>query len=86
MKIAVCEREGMASEQFKHCIPPCPCFIMPGNGHDTCVMSLGVEHACSALEGAGCVHCDDFSLRKLNSRLSIFMSEESQAAETHVSL
>lgn len=81
MKTAVCEREGMVIEQFKHGIPPCPNFITPGDGHYTCVICLGVEHVRSGLEGAGCVHCDDFFLRQLRSQLTLFMSEESQAAE-----
>lgn len=41
---------------------------------------LGAEHACLAFEGARCTHCDQFTVRKLRSRLALFVRYWSQAS------
>ncbi len=46
--------------------------------HDCCVFCLGEEHARDVLEGAICVHCERFSMKKLRSRLSLFSRKEGQ--------
>ncbi len=46
------KKEGESSSRFRSCVPPCGCYIVPGDTHDLCVVCLGVEHARSALEGA----------------------------------
>lgn len=56
---------------------------MPGDGHMMSVIYLRMEHVRSALEGARCIQCDDFSLRKLWSQLALFVSEDSQAVKPH---
>lgn len=55
------------SQQFRVCVHPCPHYIMGRDIHDLCVCCLEVEHVRSALEGAGCVHCE-----ALRSRLAVF--------------
>ncbi len=57
---------------FKRCVHPCPRYLTPDDTHDLCVFCLGEEHARDVLEGAICVHCELFSMRKLRSRLSLF--------------
>ncbi len=42
------------------------------------VFCLGEEHARDVLEGAICVHCELFSMKKLLSRLSLFSRKEGQ--------
>ncbi len=60
------------------CVDPCPRYLTPDDTHDCCVFCLGEEHARNVLEGAICVHCELFSMRKLRSRLSLFSSKEGQ--------
>ncbi len=43
-----------------------------------CVFCLGEEHARGVFEGAICVHCELFSMKKLRSRLSLFSRKEGQ--------
>ncbi len=57
---------------------PCPRYLTPDDTHDLCVFCLGEEHARDVLEGAICVHCEFFSMRKLRSRLSLFSRKEGQ--------
>ncbi len=57
---------------------PCLRYLTPDDTHDLCVFCLGEEHARDVLEGAICVHCELFSMRKLRSRLSLFSSKEDQ--------
>ncbi len=65
------------SKAFR-CVDPCPRYLTPDDTHNCCVFCLGEEHACNVLEGAICVHCELFSMRKLRSRLSLFSSKEGQ--------
>ncbi len=51
----------MATKQqqaFRMCVPPCLHYLTGGDTHILCVACLGEEHAQSALESAGCEHCD----------------------------
>ncbi len=66
------------SKAFKRCVHPCPRYLTPDDTHDLCVFCLGEEHARDVLEGAICVHCELFSMRKLRSRLSLFSRKEGQ--------
>ena len=61
-----------SSDQFRMCVHPCPRYITGRDTHVLCIVCLGEEHAQSALEGAGCVHCEALSMRSLRSRLSFF--------------
>ncbi len=63
---------------FKRCVHPCPRYLTPDDTHDLCVFCLGEEHARDVIEGAICVHCEFFSMRKLRSRLSLFSRKEGQ--------
>lgn len=60
----------MVNEQFIRCVPPCP--PTPGDGHELCVICLGAEHGCSALEGM------ELSVRKLHSSLHPMQLWEAQ--------
>ncbi len=60
------------SKAFRRCVDPCPRYLTPDDTHDCCVFCLGEGHACGVLEGAICVHCELFSMRKLCSLLSLF--------------
>ncbi|KAL0152305.1 hypothetical protein M9458_052028 [Cirrhinus mrigala] len=66
------------SKAFRKCADPCPRYLTPDDTHDLCVFCLGKEHARDVLEGAVCVHCELFPMRKLRSRLSLFSREEGQ--------
>ncbi len=66
------------SKAFKRCVHPCPRYLTPDDTHDICVFCLGEEHARDVIEGAICVHCELFSMRKLRSRLSLFSRKEGQ--------
>ncbi len=66
------------SKAFKKCVDPCPSYLTPDDTHDCCVFCLGEEHARGVFEGAICVHCELFSMRKLRSRLSLFSRKEGQ--------
>ncbi|KAL0169000.1 hypothetical protein M9458_037222, partial [Cirrhinus mrigala] len=66
------------SKAFRKCADPCPRYLTPDDTHDLCVFCLGEEHAHDVLEGAVCVHCELFPMRKLRSRLSLFSREEGQ--------
>ncbi len=66
------------SKAFKRCVHPCPRYLTPDDRHDLCVFCLGEEHTRDVLEGAICVHCELFSMRKLRSRLSLFSRKEGQ--------
>lgn len=50
----------MVNEQFKRCVPP-----TPGDRHELCVICVGTENGCSALEVVGCAQCDTLFVRKL---------------------
>ncbi len=66
------------SKEFRNYVDPCPRYFTPDDTHDCCVFCLGMEHARDVLEGAVCVHCERFSMRKLRSRLSLFSRKEGQ--------
>ncbi|KAL0149135.1 hypothetical protein M9458_055567, partial [Cirrhinus mrigala] len=66
------------SKAFKKCADPCPRYLTPDDMHNLCVFCLGEEHARDVLEGAVCVHCECFSIKKLRSRLSLFSRKEGQ--------
>ncbi len=66
------------SKAFKKCVDPCPRYLTPDDTHDCCVFLLGEEHVRDVLEGAICVHCERFSMKKLRSRLSLFLRKEGQ--------
>ncbi len=68
------------SKAFTKCVDPCPRYLTPDDTHDCCVFCLGMEHTRDVLEGAVCVHCDRFSMRKLRSRLSLFSRKDGQPA------
>ncbi len=76
----------MASKQqqaFKMCVHPCPRYLTGGDTHILCVACLGKKRAQSALESAGCEHCDVLPLRTLRSRLAYFR-EDAQARVPHI--
>lgn len=50
--------------------------------HSLCISCLGAEHARSALEGAGCAHCEQLHLRMLCSHMAVF-DVSGQAHATH---
>ncbi len=67
------------SKAFKRCVHLCPRYLTPDDDtHDLCVFCLSEEHARNVLEGAICVHCEFFAMRKLRSRLSLFSRKEGQ--------
>ncbi len=66
------------SKTFRKCVDPCLRYLIPDDTHDYCVFCLGEEHARDVLEGAICVHCELFSMRKIRSCLSLFSSKEGQ--------
>ncbi len=68
-----CKHRGESKQQFRLCVPPCPCYIMSGDSHNLCVVCLGAKHAVSALEGADCPHCEQLSLRTLRSWKALFV-------------
>ncbi len=71
------------SKAFKKCVDPCPCYLTPDDTHNCCVFCLGEEHARDVLEGAICMHCELFSMKKLHSRLSLFSRKEGQPSASH---
>ncbi len=73
-------KESMSERSFKRCVPPCERYITPSDSHELCVTCLGAQHARSALEGAGCAHCDRFTVKQLCSRLALFTEDGSQAS------
>ncbi len=71
----------MASKQqqgFRKCGQGQTHNLTGGDTHILCVACLGEEHARSALDSAGCEHCDMLPLRTLRSRLAFFC-EDAQA-------
>ncbi len=66
------------SKAFRKCVDPCPRYLTPDDTHDSCVFCLGMEPARDVLEGAVCVHFEQFSMRKLRSHLSLFSRKEGQ--------
>lgn len=54
----------ISSKQFRRFVPFCPRFLMVDDSHDLCVVCLGVKYTRSVLEGADCVHCKHFSMKK----------------------
>lgn len=65
--------EKTSRKCFRKCAPLCPHFMAP-------VVCLGAEHVRSALKGAGWVHCDKFTVRKLCSRLAFSWDERQVSA------
>ncbi len=59
-------KKGESSSQYRQCVPPCPRFITSGDTHSLCVDTE------SALEGAGCPHCERLPLRTLRSWRALF--------------
>ncbi len=74
------------SKAFKKCVDLCPRYLTPDDTHDCCVFCLGEEHARDVFEGAVCVHCELFSIRKLRSRLSLFSRKEGQPSASRDSV
>ncbi len=66
------------SKEFKKCVDLCPRYLTPDDTHKHCVFCLGEEHARNVLEGAICVHCELFPMKKLSSHLSLFSRKEGQ--------
>ncbi len=64
--------KGESRSLYRLCVPPCPRYITRGDTHSLCVVCLGVKHAKSALEGAGCPHCERLPLRTLRSQRVLF--------------
>ncbi len=77
-KVGTAVTMASTSKAFRRCVHPCPRYLTPDDTHDLCVFCLGEEHARDVLEGAICVHCELFSMRKLLSSVSLF--EEGGAA------
>ncbi len=71
-KVRTAVTMASTSKAFRRCVHPCPRYLTPDDTHDLCVFCLGEEHARDVLEGAICVHCELFSMRKLRSLLSLF--------------
>lgn len=67
-------------KHFKKCVNTCPRFLTIDNTHDLCIICLGKKHALSVLEGAVCVHCERFLMKKLRSHVSLFLRKERQAS------
>ncbi len=65
-------KRGESGSQYRQCVTPCPRFITSGDTHSLCVVCLGAKHAESALEGAGCPHCERLPIRTLRSRRTLF--------------
>ncbi len=59
------------------------CYLTPDDSHDLCVFCLGEEHVRDVLEGAICVHCERFPMKKLRSHLSLFSRKEWQPSAPH---
>ncbi len=57
---------------FRSVFPQCQRFLTPDDTHKMCVICLGEDHACSVSEGAECAACENFSIRKHCSCLSLF--------------
>ncbi len=74
------------SKAFKKCVDPCPRYLTPDDTHDCCVCCLGEEHARDVFEGAICVHCELFNMKKLRSRLSLFSRKEGQPSASRDSV
>ncbi len=70
------------SKAFRKCVDPCPRYLTPDDTHNCCVFCLGMEHACDVLQGAICMHCELFSMRKLRSHLSLFSRKEGQPSSS----
>ncbi len=64
--------KGESRSRYRLCVPPCPRYITSRDTHSLCVVCLGVKHTKSALEGAGCPHCERLPLRTLRSRRVLF--------------
>ncbi len=71
------------SKALKKCVDPCPRYLTPDDTHNHCVFCVGEEHARNLLEGAICVHCELFSMKKLCSCLSLFSRKEGQPSSSH---
>ncbi len=82
-KVRTAVTMASTSKAFRRCVHPCPRYLTPDDTHDLCVFCLGEEHARDVLEGAICVHCELFSMRKLRSRLSLFSRKEGQPSASH---
>lgn len=67
------------SARFRRC-SPCNIFITPDDTHNLCVICLGVEHTRSALKGAGCAHCDHFTVKKVHLELTEELETGSSAS------
>lgn len=65
------------SSAFRTCAMPCQRYITD-DSHDLYVICLGAEHTQSALKGAGCTHCDHFTVKNLHSHLVLFKGDGSQ--------
>lgn len=62
--------KGESSTQY--CVPPCKRYITADDTHSLCAFCLGAEHAHSALEEAGCPHCERLPMHVLRSRKALF--------------
>ncbi len=71
------------SKMFKKCVDLCPRYLTLDDTHNLCVFCLGEEHARDVLEGEFCMHCELFSMKKLRSRLSLFLRKEWQPSASH---
>ncbi len=72
--------ETSSDKHFQKCVPPCQRFLTPDDTHKMCVICLGEDHACSVSEGAECAACENFSIRKHCSCLSLFSRELGRAS------
>ncbi len=71
------------SKMFKKCVDLCPRYLTLDDTHNLCVFCLGEEHARDVFEGQFCMHCELFSMKKLRSRLSLFLRKEWQPSASH---
>ncbi len=56
-------------------MPICPCvsgcgrYLAPGDGHDCCLLCLGIKHAEVAFVDESCSHCGEMTVTELQTRL-----------------
>ncbi len=65
-------KRGESSSQYRQCVTPLPSLYHERDTHSLFMVCLGVKHAESALEGAGCPHCERLPLCTLRSRRTLF--------------
>ncbi len=54
---------------FRPCVSGCGRYLVPGDGHDRCLLCLGIEHAEAAFVDESCPHCGGMTVAGLRTRL-----------------